>query len=187
MQDTREASVAWLSKVFSSTSDNFIVQEIVQQHPDIARLNPSSLNCCRITSVYVAGKYVKATMLKVGKAGATVDNWHSSYLIGILPDGRLKEKGWDNSLHPVYETDGGIPFSGQRIPYYQELLNAVEYYHKHFIPQCGIVGWDVTVDGSGLPVVIEANLVVPGIPAEQLCSGPFLKEVRDDLCHLFGA
>ncbi len=184
--DERMITPAWLSSVFLSSTDSFIVQEVVHQHPDLARLNPTSLNCCRITSVYVAGKYVYAAMLKVGKMGATVDNWHSSYLIGVLPDGHLKDRGWDISLHSVFETDFGIPFSGLKIPFFQEVLSSVEYYHKHFIPQCGIVGWDVTVDGLGSPVVIEANLVVPGIPAEQLCSGPFLMGVHDELCHAFG-
>lgn len=184
--DDRRAMSAWLSDVFSSSTDNFIVQEVVRQHPDIVRLNPSSLNCCRITSVYVRGKYVQAAMLKVGKAGSTVDNWHSSYLVGILPDGRLKEKGWNYSLQSVYETDGGIPFAGQKVPFFNDILTSVESYHKRFIPQCGIVGWDVTVDQLGHPVVIEANLVIPGILGEQLCSGPFLKEVRDEVCHIFG-
>jgi len=66
------------------------------------------------------------------------------------------------------------------------LLSAVESYHKLYFPQCGIVGWDVVIDNNNIPKVIEANLSIPGIPAEQLCSGAFFKDVRDELCKVFG-
>jgi hypothetical protein len=48
------------------------------------------------------------------------------------------------------------------------------------------VGWDVVIDNNNIPKVIEANLSIPGIPAEQLCSGAFFEDVRDELCKVFG-
>ena len=102
-------------------------------------------------------------------------------MVGINP----KEKGWDDKLTPVYQTDNGIAFKSIQYPCFQELLLTIEGYHKKYFPQCGIVGWDVINDRQNSTKVIEANLRVPGIPAEQLCSGPFFKEVHDELINVF--
>lgn len=173
------------SEVFEGATSNFIAQEVLVQHPDISKLNPTSLNCCRITSIYVNGVYTYGAMLKIGKNGAHIDNWNSGYLVGIKDDGKVKEKGWDDKLSPVYQTDNGIAFNSIQYPCFQELLIAIESYHKKFFPQCGIVGWDVVIDHHNNPKVIEANLAIPGIPAEQLCSGPFFKVVHDELVKVF--
>ncbi len=175
----------WFSEVFEGATKNFIAQEVLIQHPEIGKLNPSSLNCCRITSIYINGVYTYAAMLKIGKHGAHIDNWNSGYLVGIKESGYLKDKGWDDKIRPVFKTDNGIMFKDVKYPCFEELVSAIESYHKRYFPQCGIVGWDVVIDHNNLPKVIEANLSVPGIPAEQLCSGPFFMIVRDQLCNVF--
>lgn len=185
LRDGGDVSSKWFSEVFEGATNNFIAQEILMQHPDISRLNPTSLNCCRITSIFINGVYTYGAMLKIGKNGAHIDNWNSGYLVGIKDDGMVKEKGWDDKLNPVYKTDNGIAFNSVQYPRFQELLKSIEGYHKKYFPQCGIVGWDVVIDNQNNPKVIEANLTIPGIPAEQLCSGPFFKEVYYELREVF--
>ena len=175
----------WFHGVFEDATLNFIAQEVLVQHPDISKLNPTSLNCCRITSIYINGIYRYGVMLKIGKSGVYIDNWNSSYLVGINDDGSLKEKGWDDKIQPFYKTDNGILFKDVKYPCFNLLLSSIESYHKKYFPQCGIVGWDVVIDSNNIPKVIEANLTIPGIPGEQLCSGPFFKDVRDELCKVF--
>lgn len=184
--ENEDVSSEWFSMVFEEATDNFIAQEVLVQHPDITRLNPTSLNCCRITSIYINGIYTYGAMLKIGKNGAHIDNWNSGYLVGINDNGMVKEKGWDDKLSPVYQTDNGVAFKSIQYPCFQELLKSIESYHKKFFPQCGIVGWDVIIDNQNNPKVIEANLTIPGIPAEQLCSGPFFKGVHEELIKVFG-
>ena len=120
-------------------------------------------------------------MLKIGKKGSNVDNWNSSYLVGINKDGVLNNVGWDDKIHSVNKTDNGIQFGGSKYPYFDRVVSSVEHFHKKYFPQCGVVGWDVFIDENNNPVVIEANLVIPGITAEQLCSGPFFKDVHDEV------
>lgn len=175
------ATKEWFKELFSKATHNFIIQEIAIQHPDVARLNPSSLNCCRITSIYIGGKYTYGAMLKIGKKDSVVDNWSSSYLVGINKEGKLNDIGWDNSIHSVTKTDNGIQFGGLTYPSYDSMVSSVEHYHKKYFPQTGVIGWDVCIDANNKPIVIEANLVIPGIPAEQLCSGPIFKDVHDEL------
>ena len=181
LEKVDDVSEKWFKELFQNASKNFIVQEIVIQHPDIARLNPTSLNCCRITSIYLGGKYTYGAMLKIGKKGSNVDNWNSSYLVGINKDGVLNDVGWDDKIHSVTKTDNGIQFGGIKYPHFDSVVSSVEVFHKKFFPQCGVIGWDVFIDDKNQPIVIEANLVIPGITAEQLCSGPFFKDVHDEV------
>ena len=181
LQHVDNVSNEWFKKLFSGATENFIIQEIAIQHPDVAQLNPTSLNCCRITSIYIGGKYTYGAMLKIGKNGSSVDNWNSSYLVGISKEGKLNDIGWDDSIHSVTKTDNGIQFGGIKYPHYDSMVSTVEYYHKKYFPQTGVIGWDVFIDANNKPIVIEANLSIPGIPAEQLCSGPFFKDVHDEL------
>ena len=181
LEKVNDVSEKWFKELFQNASRNFIVQEKVIQHPDIARLNPTSLNCCRITSIYLGGKYTFGAMLKIGKKGSNVDNWNSSYLVGINKDGVLNDVGWDDKIHSVTKTDNGIQFGGIKYPHFDSIVSSVEVFHKRFFPQCGVIGWDVFIDDKNQPIVIEANLVIPGITAEQLCSGPFFKDVHDEV------
>lgn len=181
LQQVDNISKEWFKELFSKATKNFIIQEIALQHPDVARLNPTSLNCCRITSIYVGGKYTNAVMLKIGKKGAVVDNWNSSYVVGISKDGLLNNIGWDNSFNQVTKTDNGIQFGGIKYPCYDSLVSSVEHYHKKYFPQCAVIGWDAFIDDNNRPIVIEANLSIPGITAAQLCSGPFFKDVHDEI------
>ncbi|MEE0918124.1 MAG: sugar-transfer associated ATP-grasp domain-containing protein [Bacteroidales bacterium] len=171
----------WFERLFKNATSNFIIQEVVSQHSEIAKLNPSSLNCCRITSIYINGKYDFGAMLKIGKSGSSVDNWNSSYLVGINKDGYLNDVGWDNKINAVKCTDNGICFGGLLYPKFDVLTSTIEKFHKKYFPQCGIIGWDVFIDSNDNPMIIEANLVIPGITAEQLCSGPFFKGIHDEL------
>lgn len=181
LQQVDNVSKDWFKDLFSKSTKYFVIQEIATQHPDIARLNPTSLNCCRITSIYIGGSYTYAAMLKIGKSGSVVDNWNSSYLVGISKEGILNDVGWDHSFNKVTKTDNGIRFGGIKYPCFDSMVSSIEYYHKKYIPQCGVIGWDVFIDNNNNPIVIEANLSIPGITAEQLCSGPFFKDVHDEV------
>ena len=58
----------------------------------------------------------------------------------------------------------------------------MEKSHKKYFPFCGIIGWDIITNREGAPIVIEANLSVPGLVGEQLVSGPFLEPFVGDIC-----
>ena len=176
-----------LASLFKSMGRNFIAQEVIKQLPFIEKLNPTSLNCFRITSMYFNGKYDYAAALKIGKKGAILDNWNSAYWIGVDKKGKLVDFGYDYNIERIYQSDNGIKFSGIVIPLFDKLISFVEYCHKKYFPNCGIIGWDITIDSKEDIRVIETNLKNPGTQIEQLCSGPFLKPFRDDICQILTA
>ena len=173
-----------IESILKSAGNNFIAQEALKQLKVIEDLNPTSLNCFRVTTMYFNGRFGYSAALKVGKKGAIRDNWNSAYWIGIDENGKLLEYGFDYKIQKVSQTDNGTKFLGFTIPYFDRLIAFVEKYHKKYFPHCGIIGWDITIDSEGVVRVIETNLKNPGTQVEQLCSGPFLEPFRDDICEI---
>lgn len=181
---TKDKTNNELNKILKSYKRDYIVQEVIRQSKEIEDLNPTSLNTCRVTSLLINGKWHCSTIFKVGKKGADKDNWSSSYLIGVNDDGTLKECGYDNYLNKVYKTDTGIEFKNIKLPKFEEMISFTKQYHIKYFPQCGIVGWDIFIDSKDNVRVIEINLDSPGVVGEQIASGTFFKEFRDEIVHI---
>lgn len=184
--DSNKNNKETIANLISSYGRDFVAQEILVQNSDISILNPTSVNSCRVTSIFLNGRFGCSTILKVGKQGAEVDNWNSGYLIGVNEDGTLRSFGFDNNLNKVDVTDNGLSFSGIKIPHYEDMIEFVKEYHPRYFPNCGIVGWDILIDSNDNVRVIEINLDYPGVVGEQLCSGTFFKDFRNEICELVG-
>ena len=174
-----------LKNIFKSYNRDFIVQETIKQSKEIEELNPSSLNTCRVTSIFINGKWGFSTIFKVGKKGADKDNWNSSYLIGVSTDGSLKDFGYDIYLNKVFKTDLGKPFKGIKLPVFDKMISFTKENHIKYFPHCGIVGWDILVDSNDNVRVIEVNLKSPGVIGEQIASGTFFREFNKEIISIF--
>lgn len=73
----------YLRELIHKYGEDYITQEVIEQHPVIGKLNPTSLNTCRVTTLFFNGKMSSSTILKVGKQNADKDNWQTSYVIGV--------------------------------------------------------------------------------------------------------
>lgn len=171
-------------QLFSFYKGDFVIQECIEQCPEIQEFNPTSINSCRITSIYIGGKFSFSSIIKIGKSGAYLDNWNSSYLVGLNDEGVMSEYGLDIDLNKVYKSDNGIPFKGFKVPCFSKLKNFVEFAHKKYFPQVGIVGWDILIDKNYNVKVIEMNLAFPGILGEQLAAGTFFDEFQNAINEL---
>ncbi len=171
---------------FLKQKSDFIAQEIILQHPAIADLNPTSLNCCRVTTLYIDGRFDYSTTFKIGRKGARIDNWNSSYFCGVSHQGDLLGYGFDYELNRVTQSDSGIELKGIHLPMFMEMIHLVERAHKHFFPNCGAIGWDVVVDSANQVRVLEANLSSPAFVGEQLASGPFFEPFCDAINRRLG-
>lgn len=172
-----------IEEMLENEGNNFVVQEVLSQEPVIAAMNPTSINCCRITTMYMDGKFDYSSMIKVGKKGAKVDNWVCSYFIGMNKNGVILPQGYDNKLNKVTVTDNGIVFGGIKVPFFEKMVQLTENCHKKYFPNCGIIGWDIMVDSKNNPRVIETNILNTGVKGEQLASGTFFESYRDIICE----
>ena len=173
-----------ISKLFDDYNVDFVVQALIVQNNELSRFNPTSVNTCRITTISIGSKQSFSAIFKVGRKNSRVDNWNSSILIGVDKQGRLLDYGYDVNLKRIEKSDVGVTFSGNVIPKFAEMVELTQKYHQLYFPNLSVVGWDITLEKNGDIIVIETNLDFPGILGEQVCSGTFFKDFRDEICDV---
>ncbi len=145
-------------------SSEYVFQERVNQHPELNRLNPSSLNTIRFdTFIDRTGHIgIMSGFLKMSTNNLVVDNnMLGGCGVGInLETGRLKKNGYSKikmsgvgvlTEHPVT----GVKFEDFIVPMIQEAQELVIKAAK-LMPGLRMVGWDVGIAKDG-PVIIEGN------------------------------
>lgn len=158
-------SNAHLDEIFREViSSEFIYQQKVRQHPDLVRLNPSSLNTMRIdTFIDRDGNVdVISGFLKMSTNNQPVDN-STTGGCGVsidLKSGNLGKYGYSKlkingvgllTEHPVT----GVRFEGYHLPMVDEAKNLV-LKAAVLMPGLRLVGWDVGFAEDG-PILIEGN------------------------------
>lgn len=156
---------AMTDKLFETViKSGYLFQDVVKQHKDLDRLNPSCLNTMRIdTFINPDGKIdVISAYIRMSFKNAYVDNISSGGLmVGIdLATGKLKKEGFSNLKdtgvnifreHPVTKT----VFEGYAIPFFEQAKQLAAEAAR-LMPGLRLVGWDVAISDSG-PVLIEGN------------------------------
>lgn len=149
-----------VKNLFASYKQNFIVQERLEQHPDMAKLNPTSLNTIRVMS-YNRGNEVIIlyAVIRIGRKGQIIDNETAG---GIKADvdlqtGRIKGCAMGSLAEGrMPMTDVGTAIDGYQIPCLDKVLEVVKEMH-HRLPYFNLIGWDMSVDKNGNPAMIEWN------------------------------
>ncbi len=172
---TREA----VEKCFDDFDSNFIAQRAIKQHPDLAVLNPSSLNTIRIVSFFFKNEvHILSAILRVGAKGSKVDNIGAGgYACSIYPSGELHEKGVNRKAEWVEKTNEGVAFAGIKVPAFDKIVELIKESHKK-LPHFKIIGWDFCVDTEGDPVFIEYNFC-SGI--NQITCGPAFGDLTEEV------
>ena len=147
-----------ISEIMDTMGSNYLVQRIVNQHPDLARLNPSTLNTLRVISFRFKGEiHILSAQLRIGSANARVDNVSAGgSACSVYPDGRLHEQSVTRKSTWTDETANGIKFNTICVPNYEGVKETVRQLHRQF-PYFNIVGWDLAVGEDGTPIMIEFN------------------------------
>ena len=135
-----------------------ILEEIVVQHPEMARMCPTSVNTCRIATLLGDKKQgIVYAFLRIGN-GKVMDNVDCGGMAARidLESGKLLTVGADKAgntytQHPITGTE----IIGFTIPYWEEAkkmcLDAAQK-----VPQMRFVAWDVAITPNG-PTFIEGN------------------------------
>ena len=162
---------------------NYIIQEVVKQHPEMGRLNPTSLNTCRLYTYRRVGTsdyMLLGAAVRFGGKGAYRDNaCTGGGFCKINDDGSVEDAihnyrrfGWGS-----LKTEKGL--EGLHIPNYDKVLETALRLHKT-IPYMDLIGWDIAVDEEGEPVLIELNQY-PDCEFLQIFNGPMFGEYTDEL------
>ena len=162
---------------------NFMVQEKMKQHRDMAKIYEKSLNTIRIvTFLYHNEVHILSIILRAGSGGSEIDNVsQGGYACKVNMDGTLDPLAVNRRGEWVPKHPSGTVFAEVKIPGFDKLLRTVKDAAAK-IAHFKILGWDFAIDEDGEPVFIEYN-VIPG--QNQKTWGPtfgaMTREVLEDV------
>lgn len=143
----------------TSGKATWILEELIEQVPEMGQFNPSSVNSVRIpTFRTMDGIKIFGTFMRMGRKGSVVDNAGAGGIFvrideetgRIISDGHT-EQGEVYVQHP----DSGVTFKGFQIPQWQELRELAVQCHYE-LPEHKYVGWDFALTKNGW-VMLEGN------------------------------
>lgn len=156
------------------------VQLVMKQHPEMARMNASSVNTIRIICIMIDGESVPlSAVVRIGNSGSRVDNFSSGGVgCGVKPDGRLNDCGYTQKGERYDVHPNGFAFGTGFVPNFDKALEAVKRCHMR-VPMFGVASWDIAIDEAGEPVLIEYNVGGAGIDIHQYNNGPLYGKYRE--------
>lgn len=170
-----------VNDLFSRYKKSFIIQSKLEQHPDLARLNPTSVNTLRVMSYRRDNEVIILyAVIRIGRLGKVVDNETAG---GIKADidlqtGRIKGPAFGSPTEKnMPQTDSGAVLDNYLIPSFPEILQFVKDLHFR-LPYFRLVGWDISVDTNGNPVMIEWNR---SAELSQVAHGPAFGDYTEEI------
>ena len=161
-----------IGELFRKYKRNFLIQERVRQHKDLAALNPTSVNTMRILT-YRSGMdvLIAYSVIRIGRGGQVIDNQCAGGISTVITkDGKLGKTAFGGySEDDVQVTDSGVRLDGYQLPCFDKAIEFVKRLHMK-LPYFNIVGWDVSIEENGEPILIEYN-TNPGLSQSAACTG----------------
>lgn len=150
----------------------YLVEQYIDQHPQLAAFNTSSLNTLRVWAANdrSSNPRVLGVFLRVGRAGSVVDSrMDGGIRVRVDRDSFLTQVGISQgSGAPTFarHPDSGFELGGKQLPFRQETI-ALALKTTRLIPAASFVGLDIGFASDG-PVVVEFNLAPTPIGAVTL-------------------
>ena len=149
-----------LYEYIKSPEKNFgVIEEMLIQHPDVAKIYPYSLNCLRVVTIVNNNTpYILYAVFKTGNNGHFVDNLESGGFAchfdldkGIVVGPGHTSKLITYDAHP----QSGIQFVGYKLPFVEEVKELVKK-AALVVKDVRYIGWDVCITPNG-PAIVEGN------------------------------
>lgn len=193
--DTAEISIDEMTAILEETGSDLVVQERIEQHPVLAKLNPDSVCTIRISTLLMDGEvHIAHQLLRVGAPGEkTLLKGRGNYIAQILDGGRLHHKVLffdpdpDNNgyiLKWAEAADEGLYDEGFAIPSMDKVQECAKGLHPR-LAHFRYIGWDFTVDSDGDPVLIELNFAPGHAHGQAGTCTPMFGEMTDRVLEEF--
>lgn len=145
----------------------YLIEECVEQHPDMAKFYPDSINTVRLIAILDDDTF--DPFLAVARFGVdgVVDNFTSGGIAcGVDPKTGLIGTDGCNKYGDVFETHPvtGKRFKGFQIPHWDKVIEIADS-SLRAVDGIDFVGWDFAIQDDGV-TVIEGN-AGPGFTAPQ--------------------
>jgi hypothetical protein len=178
-----ERQIADLEDLYGN---NFLVQEMIVQHQDLAKIHPQSVNTIRVVTLRWREEItVLMSIARFGIGGGLNDNLGSGGIAcGIDSDGRLMDRAFDiegnvYSEHPTtgfrFENRASVPSHDRACEFARDLHRQIFHFD--------IVSWDIAIARDGAPIFLEVNFR-GGCDSYQIVVGrPLFGNLTEEILH----
>lgn len=142
---------------------NFVIQEVIEQHPYMAQFCHTSCNTMRVMtyrSVKDESINIFGAVLRIGHEGSFVDNLFAGggFATIDVDSGKLGNCIFDE-FGCKYNEINGIDFvtAQYQLPFWKEVCDFAKSIGKQ-IPHCRLLAMDITYDVNNHPRLIEFNV-----------------------------
>jgi len=140
---------------------NVIIEQLIEQHEELAKFNPSSVNTLRIVTLLDKDGTVRVMTanFRIGNGEKFADNFHHNGIASLLDveTGLVITSGIDMNMNRYYiHPYTGEQIIGYQIPYWDKVVQVCKE-AALVTPSVGYVGWDVAIDKNGEIIIIEGN------------------------------
>lgn len=167
-----------IQEVFDVYKEDFLIEELVHQHPLMTALNPSSINTIRIVTYRNDMEIVVVyTVIRIGRKDKPIDNESAGGISTIInQDGTLGKYAFGSPGNDNIEfSDSGVRLEGYKIPSFSNAIDMVKRAHYQ-LPYFKLMGWDIAIEEDGTPTMIEFN-TTPDL--SQSANGPAFGEYTE--------
>lgn len=148
-----------IEEVFNKYGRNFVIEELVKQHPAMASLNPSSLNTIRVITFRKENEIlICMAICRIGKPGNVVDNFAAGGMGCVVKeDGYLSEYAYTKIYSKRRnKTFTNVVLKDFKIPGFENVKAFVKKAHLA-IPHFLLLAWDIAIGEDEQPIFIEYN------------------------------
>lgn len=137
----------------------FVVEELIQQGEETARIHPQSVNTCRVlTFAHNSHVDIIATTWRVGSGRSIKDNAGSGGIYACInPQSGVVETDAQNyqNHHFAIHPNTGIAFIGYQMPQWNDAIAMIKEMALN-IQGSTLIAWDIAYSTNGW-VMVEAN------------------------------
>lgn len=165
------------------SSNILVVQEVIKQHERLNYLHVDSVNTIRIITLILNNKVnILSCVLRMGQGGAKVDNASSGGIFcGIEASGQLKNIAYDCNGVIYNKHPQGAIFEEVVIPNFEKCKELVKKLAPRISSITKLCSWDIAIDCTGNPILIEANFSFGEVDFHQMCNGPIFGDLTENI------
>ena len=169
----KDVTESELKEMLTRYGNDYICQGVVRQSRSMSVFNPTSLNTFRVNTLNINGTVsCECLMMRHGQNDSVVDNFAKGGIAcGMNTSGYFNGVNFNNALRRVEALADGTTYTVHVIDNISDVISTAIEAHQRYMPHIGHAAWDFAIGENNKPVMIEVNLMLPGITLEQLTSG----------------
>lgn len=186
MNKDKKSIYDYLLNEIKKYDKDFIIQEYIKQHEVLNKIHKNSLNTLRIITLRLNNNiYFLSGIVRMGNNGSVVDNASVGGLTcGFNSSGELNSFATNHNQFKKFTKHpySNFVFKNSELPNIKEAIEVAKISHEK-LAYFDIASWDIAINESSEPVLIEVNLKSQDINFHQRNNGALFGEYTTEVLN----